>query len=125
MEHPSALIAVRRRSPSCTAARYWPVAAARARTALEPQDQDPMARVHFDPVRTSHPHHRTRVQPWPPDLDPTDQIRPAGSNPPPPVKPTLTLAVLQRKPRVSLDLQAGPPTVIVFSRTGPVFFVLA
>jgi hypothetical protein len=27
------------------------------------------------------------------------------------VKPTLTLVVLQGKPRISLDLQAGPPTV--------------
>jgi hypothetical protein len=33
--------------------------------------------------------------------------------------------VLQRKPRVSLGLQAGPPTLGFFLRLGPVFFVLA
>jgi hypothetical protein len=47
------------------------------------------------------------------------------SKPPPPVNPRLDLAVLQTKPRGSLDLQAGPPTVIVSSQIGPVFFVLA
>jgi hypothetical protein len=45
------------------------------------------------------------------DLDPTDQIRPAESNPPLPGQTRIDLAVLQRKPRVSLDLQAGPPTL--------------
>jgi hypothetical protein len=62
---------------------------------------------------------RARFSPGPPDLDPTDQIHP------PRVKPSLTLAVLQGNPRVSLDLQAVPSTLGFFLGLGPVFFILA
>jgi hypothetical protein len=68
---------------------------------------------------------RARAPSWPSDLDPTDRIRPAGSNPPPPGQTRLDLAVLQGNPHSSLVLQAGAPTLEFSLRLGPVFFVLA
>jgi hypothetical protein len=52
------------------------------------------------------------------DLSASGQTHRRRANPP-------WLGGFAKKPRVSLDLQVGPPTVIVFSRIGPVFFVLA
>jgi hypothetical protein len=82
--------------PPCAAARRWPAAAARARASS-----------------------------WSSDPDPTDRIRPARSNPQPPVQTRLDLAVLQGNPHSSLVSQAGPPTLEFSLRLGPVFLVLA
>jgi hypothetical protein len=69
------------------------------------------------PAPTGYLSHRIMIQ-WIRSVPPRAKPPSAGQR-------SLDFAILQRKPRVSLDLQAGPPTVIVFLQIDPGFFVLA